>query len=234
MTDHGADLTGTLDDFPLDDLLHLLSIGRKSGVVRFEGASPGMLAVHEGALTIAVSDTGPTLKQVFIGSGVTNADGWDRAMRSAEQGTPLVTTFLDDGADAELVERVLLEQTTGAIFELLLPSGDSFAFTEGDEHPVGRHHQFPHEPVLVEAGQRVEAWKVIAEAIPSTAAVMGLAPAIAGLDVTITADEWHVLARVDGHATVADIIRELGMSAFAVCGVLHRLLGRGLVVQVGR
>jgi hypothetical protein len=233
MTDHGADLTGTLDEFPLQDLLQLLAIGRKSGVVRFNGASPGILAVHDGALTIAMSDTGPTLKQVFIGSGVTTADGWDRAMRSAETGTPLVASFLDQGADDELMEQVLLEQTTGAMFELLLPSGDRFEFREGEEHPVGSRHRFPHEPVLDEANRRVDAWKIIADAIPSTAAVMALAPAIPGDEITISADEWHVLARVDGHATVADIIRELGMSAFAVCGVLHRLLGRDVVAQVG-
>ncbi len=231
MTDDGADLTGTLDDFSLEDLLQLLAIGRKSGVVRFHGESPGLLAVHEGQLTIAVSDTGPTLKQVFIGSGVTNADGWDRAMSAAEGGTPLVSTFLDAGSDEELLEQVLLEQTTGAVFELLLPSGARFEFTAGDEHPIGRRHRFGHEPILAEANNRVEAWKVIAEAIPSTAAVMSLAPAIAGDAITLSADEWHVLARVDGRATVADIIRELGMSAFAVCGVLHRLLGRDVVVQ---
>ncbi len=50
--------------------------------------------------------------------------------------------------------------------------------------------------------------------------------------LTITADEWHVLSRVDGRATIADIIRELGMSVFAVCAVLHRLLQTGAVEPV--
>ena len=31
---------------------------------------------------------------------------------------------------------------------------------------------------------------------------------------------------------IADIIRELGMSAFAVCAVLHRLLQNGVVESV--
>jgi hypothetical protein len=60
---------------------------------------------------------------------------------------------------------------------------------------------------------------------------MRLARELPRAKLTVTADEWHVLSRVDGNATIADIIRELGMSAFAVCAVLHRLLQAGAVEQ---
>ena len=47
--------------------------------------------------------------------------------------------------------------------------------------------------------------------------------------ITIAAEDWRILALVDGRSSVADIIGSLGMSAFAVCGVLHRLMTAGAV-----
>jgi len=49
----------------------------------------------------------------------------------------------------------------------------------------------------------------------------------------ITAADWRILALVDGRSSVADIIGSLGMSAFAVCGVLHRLMMAGAVEATG-
>ena len=58
---------------------------------------------------------------------------------------------------------------------------------------------------------------------------MRLAPEAPVAVVNVPADDWRVLALVDGHRTIAGIIESLGMSAFAVCGVVHRLILSGLV-----
>ena len=59
----------------------------------------------------------------------------------------------------------------------------------------------------------------------------GLSPELPGgkESVTFTADEWTVLSQLDGYRTVADVIAELGQSAFEVCGVLYELLKAGNV-----
>ena len=98
--------------------------------------------------------------------------------------------------------------------------------------PIGGRFTFAVDELLADAGQRVDAWKAIAEDIPSISMRMRLAHSLRRKQLTVTADEWHVLSRVDGQATIADIIRELGMSAFAVCAVLHRLLQTGAVEPV--
>jgi hypothetical protein len=105
-------------------------------------------------------------------------------------------------------------------------------FLEGATHPIGSRFRFDAAALLDEAAQRVEGWKVIAETIPSTAMVMRIARELREPSISVSAEDWRVLALVDGHTSVGDIIRALGMSAFTVCGVLHRLAHAGCVEPV--
>jgi hypothetical protein len=229
MATRDAALQGTVADLPLPELLRLLAGTGQSGLLELTGSNPGVVALHEGSVTLALSAMGPTLQEVIIGSGLAQSDLWNDVVSAAEAGTSLTDSLLAAGVDAERIREVLYDHTVGAVFELMLPSGDAFAFLAGEQHLIGSRFTFAVDEVLEDAAQRVDAWKVIAEAIPSIAIRMRLSHSLPGASVKIGADEWHVLCRVDGQATIAEIIRELGMSAFAVCAVLHRLLKRGVV-----
>jgi len=218
-----AALEGTLDDLSFVELIAFLESGRRTGVIELQGTSPGIVALHGGRLTLALSENGPTLQQVFIGSGLTTSDGWWEAATAAQSSSSLTDAVIGAGSEPDHVERVLREQTIGAVFELLLPSRDHFVFTPGATHPLGHRFVFDAGEVIAEAEDRVAAWKMIAESIPSTALVMAPARHLPGESVTINETDWTVLALLDGHRSIADIIRELGMSAFAVCSVLHQL-----------
>ena len=204
----------------------------QSGLLELTGSNPGVIVVAEGEIALALSAMGPTLQQVFIGSGLATGELWDDVAAAAEHGATLTDSLVEGGADEDRARAVLYDHTVGAVFELMLPSHDSFAFLPGEEHPIGSRFTFTVDELLADAGQRIDAWKTIAEAIPSISVRMRLAHSLRRKQLTITADEWHVLCRVDGRATIADIIRELGMSAFAVCAVLHRLLQNGVVESV--
>ncbi len=228
----GSALAGTLDELSLHELLGFLAETGQSGVIEFAGRSPAVVVVHQGRVTVALSENGPTLQQVFIGSGITDADGWWDASAQARRDGSLCDAVIDAGADPTRVEQVLHDQTLGTIFELTLPSNDRFSFSPGATHPLGTRFTFDHRELLAEAERRVEAWKVIAESVPSTALVMAPVRHLASDSVTITAADWDVLSLLDGRRTVADIIRELGMSAFGVCATVHRLRQAALVEPV--
>ena len=188
--------------------------------------------LEDGDITLALADDGPTLAEVVVGSGLTTADGWEQAHVSSMRGESLADALVNGGADPELLQSVVRDQTVGALFEFILPSDTTFAFLEGATHPLGGRFRFSPADVLAEANERVGVWKVIAESIPSTAMVMRLTPELAHAAITIGAEDWRVLAVVDGRTTIADLIRALGMSAFAVCVVLHRLVQQGAVEPV--
>ena len=232
MATREAALQGSVADLPVPELLNLLATTRQTGMVELTGGNPGVIALESGEVTIALSAMGPTLQQLFIGSGLTTGELWDEVVAAADRGGKLADALVDAGVDEDRARAVLYDHTVGSVFELMLPSDDSFAFLAGEQHPIGARFSFTVDELLSDAGERVDAWKVIAEAIPSVSIRMRLAHQLPQAKVTVSADEWHVLSRVDGRASIADIIRELGMSAFAVCAVLHRLLEAGAVEQV--
>jgi hypothetical protein len=228
MSSH-VSLSGSLRDLPLAELLGLLIAARQQGVLEFYGAAPGTVVLDDGAVTLALAAEGPSLQQVIIGSGITSAAGWEQASWQTHDGVGLADALVQAGADEQKLEAVLREQCIGAFFELLLPSDTEFAFIPDGRHPLGTRFHFDSYELLDEATTRVDAWKVIAVAIPSTSLVMRISGELPEPSITIGAADWVVLAQVDGHRSIADVIGALGMSAFAVCGVLYRLLLQGAV-----
>lgn len=224
-----AALTGTLSDLPLVDLLAWVGRANPLGMVELSGGAVGSIALVDGRIALATADDGPTLAQMVIGSAAVSAEGWDRAQAAARGGRDLADALVDAGADPDLLVGALREQTVGALFEFLVPGETAFAYRPGTSHELGGRFAFDPADVIDEAQARVGAWKVIAEAIPSTSVVMRLTHQLGTPTITIAAEDWRILALVDGRSSVADIIGSLGMSAFAVCGVLHRLMTAGAV-----
>jgi hypothetical protein len=225
-------LSGSLRDLPVADLLALLANTGQTGIVELRGAVPGFVALDHGWLTLAAAGENLSLEQMFVGSGITSSERFQQAHQSSRRGVPLVEALLRQGARTERLEAVLREQIVGALFEFVLPSDTYFVFLPDLVHPIGNRFRFHPGELVTEAARRIAAWRMIADAIPSTAMVMALAQEAPDDIVAITADDWRVLARVDGRRTIAELIRSLGMSAFAVCAVLHRLLVSGIVVPV--
>lgn len=224
-----ASLSGDLDDLGLRELLAWVGAADPRGLVELDGATRGTIELIAGRIALASADDGPTLADMAIGSGAISADGWEAAERTAAGGRDLVDALLDAGADPDLLEGALREQTVGAFFEFLVPGRSSFRYVADPAGLVGGRFTFAPSDVIDEAQARVAAWKVIAEAIPSTTVVVRLRRDLDAPSISIAADDWRVLALVDGRATVADIIGATGQSAFAVCGVLHRLMVSGAV-----
>ncbi len=228
-----AALTGTLRDLPLADLLAWVGRADPRGVVSLSGGAAGTIVLVEGRIALATAADGPTLAQMVIGSAAITSDGWDTAQVAVRSGRDLADALLDAGADEARLVGALREQTVGALFEFLVPGETAFAYHAGESHALGGRFAFEPAEVIAEAQARVGAWKVIAEAIPSVSVVMHLARQLDTPSIAITAEDWRILALVDGRSSVADIISKLGMSAFAVCGVLHRLMMAGAVEAGG-
>jgi hypothetical protein len=226
-------IEGTLTDLPLPDLLRTLARQEASGMLHVGGSSAAQVCLAAGDVYLATSSTGPSLRQEVVGAGLVSSSAWDAAEQVASvdgsaQADALVKV---SGVDAASLRHLVYEHTVTAAFELMVPSTDPFRFVPGQQHPFGSPYRFKVEQVLRDAGRRVEAWRTIAEAIPSTAVVMRIASTlpIEADSVTVSGTEWQVLAALDGRRTVAEIIRSLGMSAFTVCSALHRMLTAGAI-----
>ena len=226
-------LTGTLFDLPLPDLLRSLARAQATGVVQVGGSSPSQVCLARGDVYLATTDAGPSLRQEVVGAGLVASTAWEAAEQVATvDGSSLADALVRvGGVDAASLRHLVYEHTVTTAFELMVPSHDPFRFVPDRVHPFGAPFRFKVEQVLRDAGRRVDSWRAIAEAIPSTAVVMRITSSlpIEADSVTVSGTEWQVLAALDGRRTVAEIIRSLGMSAFTVCSALHRLLIAGAI-----
>jgi hypothetical protein len=231
--DADGSLAGTLTDLPLPDLLRTLARSQATGVVQVGGSAGAQVCLADGDVYLATTTTGPSLRQEVVGAGLVTGSAWDAAEQVASvDGSALADALVKvGGVDAASLRHLVYEHTVTTAFELMVPSTDPFRFVPEQHHPFGSPYRFKVEQVLRDAGRRVDAWRAIAEAIPSTGVVMRIASSlpIEADAVTVSGTEWQVLAALDGRSTVAQIIRSLGMSAFTVCSALHRLLTAGAI-----
>jgi hypothetical protein len=175
-------LQGTIDAFPLTDVLQLLSTSSKSGRLLLEG------------------DRG-------------RAELW------IDQGAVV-------GGDAE-------GMVTGAaqlVFELLRFDDGSFVFDVAEGMPAVAVEVTPLAACVDDAVGMLETWRGIEAVVPSLQHRVALRTELDEPSVTITAQEWTVLAAVADGPSVGAAGQRLGLDDFACCAALAELVGRSLLV----
>ena len=238
-TDVGAaeppSLTGALDDLSLSELFELLTATGSTGILDFGEPVGATLWVSEGRISYGTSPGAPSVRDLLVRQGIATEAQFDGAVASTSPTQALHDSLVDlFGIEAARIDAVAREQIITTVFEIVVVGADGFSFRSGGADPLGVAVRLDHEVVITEAERRRAQWQRIAELIPSTAIVPALSPELPGgrAGMTITADEWQILAQLDGHRTVADVISVLGQSAFEVCGVLYELLRAGTACVV--
>jgi hypothetical protein len=227
-----AALAGTLDDFPITSLLRFVASTAKTGTLTIAAREECVVCFDDGALSLASPADVDLLRTGLVSAGVVNGRAWPAAVQAAsEHDNSLVAALVQMGAALPgALADALYEQTVNTIFELLLPSQAEFWFEPTLRHPLGRGHRFQIESVIHDATRRLQTWKLIADVIPSTSVVVRLTDQLPRTTelVTLSREEWPVLASIDGRRDVATIITHTGLSAFGVCGVLHQFVSLGI------
>ena len=227
-------LEGTLDAFSLPDIFQLLSYTKKTGTLhlRREGLH-GVVHLRDGAVTGGRSDVGcQALGRRLVGAGLVDDEVLADAVESVldNPGAGLATALAKTGnlAPARLAD-LAREQATDAVFELLRwPDGD-FAFVVDEPDPDDLGASLPVEDVVAEGRRRLEIWADLVTRVPSSTAVVTLAPAPAA-DPVLSREEWALLALVDGVRSVGDLVTLSGTGEYVVVSALAGLAERGLVL----
>ena len=228
-------VAGSLAERPLADVLRGLARTNETGILHLSGSYASIVCLRDGGIYLAHAETGPSLRQVFVATGVVSEAQWDRSIEASREGGHLVDALLDAGeASSERLRRALYDHTVNTLFELLVPNANHYRFGLGEVHQIGTHFAFPVDDVLNAAGARLAEFREIARSIPSTDVVTRVVPRLPDgtNQLTVSAIEWQILSAVDGRATVAEIIATVGHSAFTVFSALHHLLQVGALERV--
>ncbi|HVQ18752.1 MAG TPA: DUF4388 domain-containing protein [Actinomycetes bacterium] len=226
-------LEGSLDAFSLPDVFQLLSLTKKSGGLHLaNGQSSGVVYFAGGAVTGACSDASrQALARRLVGLGACDDAVLRRAVeRATAEDVGVARALAEAGAvPPERLQQLALEQTVDAVFDLLRwPEGDfSFGVDEANPDDVGL--VVPAEQVVAEATRRSDTWDAVSRIIPSPDVVLTM-PVVVTETPGVSADEWALLALIDGHRSVGELVDVSGAGQFAVVSTLAALVQRGLLL----
>jgi Domain of unknown function (DUF4388) len=226
-------LEGSLDAFSLPDVFQLLSLTKKSGGLYLtNGQASGVVYFQAGAVTGACSDISrQTLARRLVGLGACDDAALRRAVERAVSEEVGVARALTEASaiDQELLGRLAHEQVVDAVFDLLRwPEGD-FSFGVDEPNPDDVGLSVPADQVVTESTTRRETWDAVSRIIPSPDVILSM-PVVVPSDPGISREEWALLALIDGHRSVGDLVEVSGAGQFSVVSALATLVQRGMLV----
>lgn len=103
---------------------------------------------------------------------------------------------------------------------------------EPDVFPTERTISTPTEQLLLNWSYRRQEWEKIKEVIPSSNLIFRLSLQRNGEDKTISADQWNVLALMNGMRTISEIVRVLHWDEYKLLKTIYQLVRTGLLERV--
>ena len=115
-----------------------------------------------------------------------------------------------------------------AVYELAIWRQGEFVFTPGVESSTTTITR-SNTNLLMEAARRIDEWQVLSKRIPSTRLVPVFTDQGVNTSVSLTAQEWGVICKIDGRRSIDEISKGMGLGPFEVCKLLYGLITSGLV-----
>lgn len=233
-------IEGPLHELALTDVLQLLDLSRKTGVLSVERDGigvPARICLEEGTI-VGVRATGHTrrLGELLLLAGKATQAQIDRARLRQTQapGRPIGAYLVEEGVPTPEIKRQLRFQIEELVYDLVRWKEGHFRFEESAPVEVGGIAvRVTTESLLMEAMRRMDEWAELSRAAPDTELVPGLVEVLPdGAVLELEPAEWEILAAVDGERSLRGIAREVGRGEFEVAKAVFGLVSAG-VVEVG-
>ncbi|MEW5994250.1 MAG: DUF4388 domain-containing protein [Candidatus Zixiibacteriota bacterium] len=237
------DLQGNIERFTLPEVFQLLAAGRKSGTLGVQ-KDDSIVMVYFKAGTV-IYGYGPRqtfhLGQLLKEHGAIDAQQLEKAVRiqaetdnSRRLGEILISQGAIDRAD---LEAVVTKQIEELLYSLLSWQTGSFKFYE---------NQFPTEEeirvnlsvenIILEGLRRFDEMNMINETLPDLEVVYTISASQGGRSraVTLSAEEWNIMALVDGHRSLEEICRLSPLDRTETLKKLAQLKLAGIITKTDR
>lgn len=225
-------IEGPLKELSIEDVLQMLDLSQKTGVLTVRSQrmrDEAVVHVLDGDLVFASRRRSMRLLgQQLLREGKLASDELDRAleMQRSDPKQRLGAILVEMGTvDRSELDRQLRFQIEETIYDLMAWDEGYFYFEETDETPEGPI-RVRVDSLLMEGARRLDEWARLESRVPSPDAV----PALAAADgepgtgqIDLRPEEWEVLAEVDGERDLRMIASDLGRSAFDVAKIVYGL-----------
>ncbi len=220
-------LTGTLDSFPLPEVLRLLGRSGQTGMLLVHAGDQEMRAYLQGGqLLFACAGDERVVKARLVGAGLLDRDGWDRVA----SGDSSADEVLSHDVSPLDYDRAVRSLTVDGIVEVMMGRSGTFEFEEGVTTSIRLGTELSIEDTLDEVDDRMRAWNAIREIVPSMQVRIHLSENLPdGVEtVELSAAEWELMTQVAMGTTVARLAARAGTSEFEMASRVAAFVTRGL------
>lgn len=229
-------LQGNLDDFSLPEILQLIAVQQKSGVLKLTSSEDVAVVFFEGGRVVSTRDrrrhARDPLKPFLVQTGrLTDPQMRQIETIEAESRRELTDILLSGNyLSSEELQHAVEEQIQDTLHHLLTWKTGSYHFS-GDARTVPKfavNVRLNTEGLLMESMRRMDELSRYREALSSPAMV--LRPrALAMPPKEMSSQEQRVLPLVDGLRPLRDIAVQSKLVEFEVYEALHHLLEQGVI-----
>jgi len=245
-------LQGTLKDFALPDILQLIGMQRKTGILTMESDEDSVtVQFFQGKVVGAdtrLRKLEESLGSVLVRTGKITAAQLEEALASQRQTLQrLGYVLVKSGAlSEEELREALRTQICQIVYRLFRWRDGRYNFAPMDHLEYDRDLTIPvaAETLLMEAARMIDEWPIIERRIRSGGVVFrktvagreharaggGDEPQTTSLQ-DVPGDETEILGSLDGRTTVQEIVERSACGEFDVYRTLYDLLQRNLIEE---
>ncbi len=235
------DLQGNIENFKLPDIFQLLAVGRKSGTLGIQREDDIVMIYFDSGRIVygygpqQIFHLGRLLKER---NKITGAQLDEAVLKQSKSetnqrlGQILIELGYVDRAD---IIEVVHAQVEELLYSLMKWQDGSFKFYE-DQYPTQEEItvEISAENVILEGLRRLDEMNHLRDTLPDMNTALTISQAGDGhsINVSLSPEEWNLLALIDGRRTIKDIVDISNLSEIETLKKLAALKLAGLISAV--
>jgi len=233
-------IRGSLSEANLADVLQLLALGQKTGVLSLarEGSFGAVHFDRGGVWHASLVNRRDRLGDRLVRTGLVDADVLAALQPelAEDDDRHLARVLLERGlVESEAIVREYRTLIEEAVCLLFTWTTGTFAFEPRHALEESPLLTLPADSLLMEAARRVDEWTQIEKRIPSLDLLFEIDGArLQQSGLTLTTEQARIAPLLDGTHDVATIVERSGLGEFAVGKAVYGLVTAGFAQRVGR
>ena len=217
-------LSGTLEAFPLSEVLRLLARSGQTGRLYAQSGVMEMRAyLLSGTLAVAWAGTDEALGDELVARGLFREGSWVDVAR----GNLTLESSLNEGVTEADFEKAVLDITTEGLAKMVDGRAGTFAFEEGNTEGLVLETGLDLDTVLTGVDERLRTWRRLRSIVPDTSRQLTFRLAVPGQTVEMSHTAWNLLVSVLPSKSLDALVERTGRSSTAVVEEIIELLESG-------
>ncbi len=232
-------LEGLLQDFSIVELLQLIAMGRKTGLLEIDEDSDKNKAnvfIQKGIVShIRLKKNVVPINVMLIKAGLITAEQakfahkYQQEMINKERYGAVLLKL--NYISRHNLRKVIQEQMEEALYSLFDWQKGSFRFYDSGELELA---DFPLnmsiENLILEGSRRQDEWVRILTVVPHLDVKFRFKPQEDGSQfLDLAPEEWEIMTNIDDQSSARELAMRLGLSNFSTCTILSNLIKKSVI-----